>query len=79
MHHKLNPNNCNKYSKINNILSGHSKNRVKSIIYVDKRIVFPTTQWEVNMDNQYHEEEKNKNNLFHIKRHVKKTKVDVVF
>jgi hypothetical protein len=48
-------------------------------IYVDKIIFFPTTQWEVNMDNQYHEEEKNKNKLFHIRIHFKKTKVDALF
>ena len=33
MHHKVNPNNCNKYSRINNMLSGNSKNRVENIIY----------------------------------------------
>jgi hypothetical protein len=46
---------------------------------VDENIFNTSMQKEVNLSSLHHHEEKEMTKLFHIKIHVKKTKIDVLF
>jgi hypothetical protein len=75
----LNPKNHKKDAKKKNLLAMDSSNLVESSSKVDEKILCTTVQKEVNPSSLHHKEKKEMTKLFHIKIHVKKTKVDALF
>jgi hypothetical protein len=65
--------------KKKNLLATDSSNQVESSSDVDENIVCTYVQKEVNLSSLHHQEEKEMTKLFHIKIHVKKTKIDALF
>ena len=68
-----------KDGKKKNLLATYSRNHIKSISDVDENIFYTSMQKEVNLSIFHHWEEKEMTKLFHIKIHVKKTKIYVLF
>jgi hypothetical protein len=56
-----------------------SRNQIKNNSYVDENIACATIQMEANMSNLHWREKKEMTKPFHIKIHVKKTKVVALF
>jgi hypothetical protein len=75
----LNPKNCKKHAKKNNLLATDLSNQVKSISNVHENIGCTSMKKEVNLSILHHQEDKEMTKLFHIKIQVKKTKIDALF
>lgn len=77
LHQKLNLKNHKKDG--DNLLGMNSSNLVQSNSNVDKKILCTSMQKEKNTNSLHNKEGKEMTKLFHIKVHVKKTKVDALF
>jgi hypothetical protein len=75
----LNLNNYKKDVNKKKLIGMNSRNLVERSSNADENISYTLIQKEMNLSSLDYREEKEMKNLFHIKIHVKKTKVDALF